>query len=62
LENCLIFSLGLLAGAILVRYGIGLGTKIVERTKEELPVFGKDAEPVEQSHTGDNEVEENDER
>ena len=54
----IVFSLGLLSGAILVRYGIGLGTKIVERTKEGLPVFGEDAEPTEQTHTGDYEVEE----
>lgn len=49
----------LLIGAGLVRYGIGLGTKIVERTREDVPVFGKDIEPTEQTHTGDyDEVEE----
>lgn len=41
----------LLIGAGLVRYGIGLGVKIVERTKEDSPVFGKDAVPIEQTHT-----------
>lgn len=49
----------LLIGAGLVRYGIGLGVKIVEKTREDVPVFGKDAEPTEQTHTGDyDEVEE----
>lgn len=43
----------LLTGAGLVRYGIGLGTKIVERTRDSLPVFGKDEEPTEQTHTYD---------
>ena len=41
----------LITGAGLVRYGIGLGTKIVERTKEGLPAFGKEEEPIEQTHT-----------
>jgi hypothetical protein len=36
---------------ILIRYGIGLGTRIVYRTKEGLPAFGKEDEPIEQSHT-----------
>lgn len=49
----------LLIGAGLVRYGIGLGVKIVHRTKEGLPVFGKEEEPTEQTHTGEyDEVEE----
>ena len=48
----------LIIGAGLVRYGIGLGVKITERTKEGVPVFGKDAEPTEQSHTYDEVVEE----
>lgn len=53
----------LLIGAGLVRYGIGLGTRIIYRTKEDLPVFGKVDEPIEQTHTGDyDEVKENDER
>jgi len=43
----------LITGAGLVRYGIGLGVKITERTREGMPVFGKDTEPIEQSHTGD---------
>lgn len=45
----------LLTGAGLVRYGIGLGVKIVQRTSEGLPVFGKDEEPTEQTHTYDEE-------
>lgn len=53
-----IFSLGLLIGAGLVRYGIGLGTRIVERAKEGLPAFGKEEEPIEQNHTGDQDYEE----
>lgn len=48
----------LIVGAGLVRYGIGLGVKIVERTREDSPVFGKDAVPTEQSHTGDYEEDE----
>lgn len=58
LPEIIAFVLGMTAGVIFVRYGIGLGAKIVERTKEGLPVFGRDAEPTEQSHTGDYEVEE----
>lgn len=49
----------LITGAGLVRYGINLGVKIVEKTREDLPVFSKSAEPTEQTHTGDFEVEEN---
>ena len=45
-------------GAGLVRYGIGLGVKITEKTREDLPVFDKSAEPTEQSHTYDEVVEE----
>jgi len=56
--NEIIFILGMVTGAVLVRYGIGIGTKIVERTREDLPVFGKDGEPTEQSHTGSYEIEE----
>lgn len=45
--------------AVTIRYGIGLGTRIVYRAKEDLPIFGKVDEPTEQTHTGDyDEVEE----
>lgn len=42
---------GIVIGAA-IRYGIGLGTRIVYRTKEDLPAFGKMDEPTEQTHTG----------
>jgi hypothetical protein len=61
----IIFSAGLIIGLIssliLIRYGIGLGTRIVYRTKENLPVFGKDEMPVEQTHTGSYDEVENEE-
>ena len=47
------FLCGCITTAIMIRYGIGLGTRIVYRTKEDLPAFGKiDDEPIEQSHVG----------
>lgn len=52
-------SIGIVISLALIRYGIGLGTRIVYRAKEDLPVFGKDVEPTEQTHTGDYEEEEN---
>lgn len=59
----IIFNAGLVSGLvsalILIRYGIGLGARLVYRTKEGLPAFGKVEEPTEQTHTGDyDEVEE----
>lgn len=63
MKYLIIFNAGLVSGLvsalILIRYGIGLGTRIVYRTKEDLPAFGKVDEPTEQTHTGDYEVEEN---
>jgi len=59
----IIFNAGLVSGLvsalILIRYGIGISARIIYRTKEDLPAFGKVAEPVTQTHTGDfDEVEE----
>lgn len=59
------FSIGVTAGVVLVRYGIGLGTKIVQRTQDGLPAFGRDEPPITQTHTGidaPEEEEEEDER
>lgn len=57
------YSLGVVTALVLIRYGIGLGTKIVYRAKENLPIFGKEEEPTTQTHTGDYDgVEENEQR
>jgi hypothetical protein len=46
------FSIGLISGVTLVRYGIGLGAKITQRVQEGLPAFGRlDKVPVTQTHT-----------
>lgn len=46
------FVLGLILGAGLVRYGIGLGARIVNKTTDGLPAFGGPG-PVLPSHTGE---------
>lgn len=53
------FLIGGISIAVAIRYGIGIGTRIVYRTREDLPAFGKIDEPTTQTHTGDyDEVEE----
>lgn len=44
---------GMIVGAVLVRYGIGLGAKIIYKTREDLPLNGETAEPTEQDYTGE---------
>ena len=59
LNEIIAFILGMTLGVAFLRYGIGLGTRIVYRTKENLPAFGRmEDEPIEQSHTGEGEYSE----
>lgn len=44
---------GIAIGVVIVRYGIGLGCKIVYQVKEDEPFWGENAEPIEQDQTGD---------
>jgi len=52
------YILGLLSGVILTRYGVGLGGRIIQRTADGLPAFGKDEAPITQTHTSGIEEEE----
>lgn len=47
-----IFALGIITGAGLIRYGIRLGTNIMDKARRDEPVWSKDesSEPLE-SHT-----------
>jgi hypothetical protein len=52
-HDIILFVSGIIMGAVLVRYGISLGARIVYKTSENLPAFGKDDdEPVSQAHAG----------
>lgn len=52
------FIAGCLTTAVFIRYGIGLGVKMVEKARDGDPVFGKDGPPITQTHTGKEELEE----
>jgi len=45
----------MLTGAVLVRYGIGLGQKLTIAAQNDLPL-GKHIPPLLQEHTGDDNV------
>lgn len=47
-----VFGLGVFTGALLVRYGINIGVKMVYQIKDDVPIFD-DEEPLEQEITGD---------
>jgi hypothetical protein len=46
---------GVVIGAGLVRYGIALGTKIIYQIKDDQPLDGKNALPIEQEFAGEDE-------
>lgn len=48
---------GVILGAALVRYGIALGARIVNKTTEGLPAFGGEPVAFTQSHTGEEGIE-----
>jgi len=47
-----IFALGVVFGAVLVRYGVGLGFKMFYQAKEDMPL-SDNSSPIEQSNTED---------
>lgn len=47
-----IFALGAIFGAVLVRYGMGLGFKAIFQAKDETPLRDN-SKPIEQSYTED---------
>jgi hypothetical protein len=48
-----IFTLGIFAGVLSVRYGIGLGSRMSYKEQVGEPLFGDSAKPTEQEITGD---------
>lgn len=48
-----IFIVGVLFGAGLVRYGMGLGFKAIFQAKEDAPLGGEASIPIEQGYTED---------
>jgi len=61
IDTVVVLVIGVIIGAVLVRYGIGLGTKIIYQVKEDLPILGKDMKPTDQAYsdgTTDEELEE----
>jgi len=51
IEIIISFIFGCIVTGVSMRYGIGLGTRIVNRTQDGLPAFGRDEPPMLQSHT-----------
>lgn len=51
-----IFIAGVLFGAGLVRYGMGLGFKAICQAKEDSTLGGESSSPIEQSYTEDEEL------
>lgn len=58
MENVIFFVIGLACGAFLVRYGIGIGAKLIYQTKEDLPLLTKEPGEVEspQGMVGEGEI------
>lgn len=47
-----IFAAGIVLGAALVRYGVGLGFKAIYQAKEDAPLLDN-SKPIEQEYTED---------
>jgi hypothetical protein len=50
------FILGLLCGVVIVRYSIGLSTKLVYQIREDMPLDSKPSNPITQEFTSEDAV------